>query len=39
MGIKTVAEFVENELLQSSIVELGIEFSQGYFHAKPTETL
>ena len=39
MGIKTVAEFVENESLQSAVVELGIEFSQGYLHGKPTETL
>ncbi len=36
IGSDIVAEFVENEEIQSIISEKGIEFSQGYLFAKPT---
>ncbi len=32
---KLIAEFVENEHIQSIIEELGINYSQGYYFAKP----
>lgn len=31
LGIKTVAEFVENEEIYKKVDELGIDYSQGYF--------
>jgi len=34
-NIKTVAEFVENENIAKIITNLGIDYSQGYFYAKP----
>jgi len=39
IGIKTIAEFVENEALQTKVKAMGIDFSQGYFHGKPRESL
>jgi len=36
LGIKTIAEFVDSEELQSKVKELGIDFSQGYFLGKPS---
>ncbi|MGB7401374.1 MAG: GGDEF domain-containing phosphodiesterase [Arcobacter sp.] len=36
-GIKTVAEFVDNEKLAQLIVDLGIDYSQGYLYAQPKE--
>ena len=34
-GIKTVAEFVHNEAVQSVVEALGIDFSQGYLFSEP----
>jgi len=34
-NIETVAEFVENENIANIITDLGIDYSQGYFYAKP----
>jgi len=34
-GIKTVAEFVENEKIYNCIKKLGVDFSQGYYFGKP----
>ncbi|WP_375722831.1 GGDEF domain-containing protein [Arcobacter sp. KX21116] len=36
-GIKTVAEFVDNEKLAQLIIDLGIDYSQGYLYAQPKE--
>ena len=36
-GIKTVAEFVENETILKIITDFGIDYSQGYYIAKPAE--
>jgi len=38
-GIKTIAEFVETESIFNTIVELGIDYSQGYLFSKPQETI
>lgn len=35
MGIKTVAEFVETQDIQNKVLELGIDYSQGYFFSEP----
>lgn len=35
MGIKTVAEFVENESIFKTVKELGIDYSQGYYFSQP----
>ena len=35
MGIKTIAEFVENEAILNKIIELDIDYSQGYFFSEP----
>ncbi len=35
VGAKIVAEFVENENIQNIILENNIDFSQGYYFAKP----
>jgi len=34
-GIKTVAEFVENEEISNILKELNVEFGQGYYYNKP----
>lgn len=34
-GIPIIAEFVENELIQDVLFELGVEYSQGYYIGKP----
>lgn len=34
-GLKTVAEFVEDAEIQSIVVSLGIDYSQGFYFAKP----
>ncbi len=35
MDIEVVAEFVEDVKIQKSVIELGIEFSQGYYFSVP----
>ncbi|MCK9473911.1 MAG: EAL domain-containing protein [Sulfurimonas sp.] len=35
MNIKTIAEFVENESIQNKVIELEIDYSQGYFFSEP----
>jgi len=35
MGLKTIAEYVENEKVLNKIKELGVDFAQGYGIAKP----
>lgn len=35
MGIKTVAEFVENESILQKVKEMGIDYSQGYHFSAP----
>ncbi len=38
LGIKVVAEFVENEAIQAKVEELEIDCSQGYHFSKPQPT-
>ena len=35
MGLKTIAEFVENESIRERLVEIGIDYAQGYHIGKP----
>ncbi len=35
LGIKTIAEFVENEAIFNKCVKLGIDYSQGYYFSQP----
>ncbi len=35
MGLKTIAEFVENEAIAKKLIELGVDYLQGYGIAKP----
>lgn len=35
MGIKTIAEFVENESILNKVKELGVDYSQGYYFSQP----
>ena len=35
MGIKTIAEFVENEAILAVLAELGVDYAQGYGIGKP----
>jgi len=39
MGAKVIAEFVHNEAVLEKVVELGIEYSQGYYFYKPDKEL
>ncbi|TLT02684.1 EAL domain-containing protein [Aliarcobacter cibarius] len=39
MGIKTIAEFIENEEIYKTINDLGIDFSQGYYFSSPKKDL
>ena len=39
MGIKMIAEFIENEDVQEKIEELEVDYSQGYLHGKPLRDL
>ena len=39
IGMKTIAEFVENESILKKINELDIDYSQGYYFSKPDENL
>jgi len=36
MGIKTIAEFVENEEIRQKVADLGVNYVQGYGIAQPT---
>lgn len=38
-GMKTIAEFVSSETIHSKVVELGIDYSQGYLFGKPASFL
>jgi PAS domain S-box-containing protein/diguanylate cyclase (GGDEF)-like protein len=38
-GIKTIAEWVETQSVLNTIVELGIDYSQGYLFSKPQEII
>jgi len=35
LGMKTIAEFVKDETIQKLVEELGIDYSQGYYHGEP----
>ncbi|TFG84037.1 MAG: GGDEF domain-containing response regulator [Spirochaetales bacterium] len=35
MGLKTIAEFVKNEAIMNKIVDLGVDYGQGYHFAEP----
>ena len=39
LGVHTVAEFVENKEIYKKIQEFGIDFAQGYYFGKPSETI
>lgn len=36
MGIKMIAEYIHNEEVQAKAEELGIDYSQGFLHGKPS---
>ncbi len=36
LGAKTIAEFVHNEAVQKIVLDMGIDFSQGYHFGEPT---
>ena len=36
MGIKTIAEFVENQAILEKLITIGVNFAQGYTIAKPS---
>ena len=38
-GIKTIAEFVENENIYNILTKIGIDYSQGYFFGKPEKLI
>lgn len=38
-GIDVIAEFVEDEAIFKTLLELGIEYSQGYLFSKPSPTI
>lgn len=39
LGMKTIAEFVENETIFNLVKEMGIDYSQGYYFSAPKETI
>lgn len=39
IGMKTIAEYVENEAVFNKVKELGIDYSQGYYFGKPQSTV
>jgi len=39
LGIKTIAEFVDSAEIHAKIIDMGIDFTQGYFIGKPTATI
>lgn len=39
MGMKTIAEFVENESILNKVKEMDIDYSQGYYFSAPKQTI
>ena len=39
MGIQTIAEFVENEAVLNKLLEIGVNYVQGYYIDKPSPLL
>ena len=39
MGMRTIAEFVENEQVYQRVSSLGVDYVQGYYLGKPSQTL
>lgn len=39
LGIKVIAEYIHSQEVQDKVNELGIDYSQGYLHGKPSRTL
>jgi EAL domain-containing protein (putative c-di-GMP-specific phosphodiesterase class I) len=41
MGMKTICEYVEDEEIQKVLIEMGVDYAQGYLYSKPVpiETL
>ncbi|MFA7070736.1 MAG: EAL domain-containing protein [Sulfurimonas sp.] len=39
LGLKTIAEFVEDEQIYRLVKEMGVEYSQGYYFAKPSSKI
>lgn len=39
LGIKTIAEYVENESIFNKVKELGIDYSQGYYFSEPKKDI
>ncbi|MFA7355115.1 MAG: EAL domain-containing protein [Sulfurimonadaceae bacterium] len=39
LGMKTIAEFVENETIFNIVKEMEIDYSQGYYFSAPKETI
>jgi len=39
MGLKTIAEFVENEQILKKLQEIGVDYGQGYYIHKPEPLL
>jgi len=37
--MKTIAEFVHSKEVYNKLEELGVDYMQGYYIAKPSETL
>lgn len=35
MGLKTIAEFVENSEIADILTEMGVDYAQGYYYGKP----
>ena len=35
MGMKTIAEFVEDAATADMLRTMGVDFSQGYYHGRP----
>ena len=36
-GMKTIAEFVENDIIMKKIIDIGVDYAQGFGIAKPSE--
>lgn len=39
LGIKTIAEFVHKKAVQDAILEIGVDYSQGYFIGEPAPSM